>query len=182
MNALGQRTHSLWMAQGLPAEPRLEENLDVEVVVIGAGIAGVTTAFLLQRAGRSVALLDCGPPGGGMTARGFFLALTLICLAPLGASAEFIDPPSLAAEVAAGRLPPAAARLPEAPLVAWPERADIRFGRHGGEMRMLIGRSQDVRMMVVYSYARLVGYDDSSGRNTIVFARAVMMVQAPAEG
>lgn len=28
---------------------------------------------------------------------------------------------------------------------------------------------------------RLVGYDDSSGRNTIVFARAVMMVQAPAE-
>lgn len=29
---------------------------------------------------------------------------------------------------------------------------------------------------------RLVGYDDSSGRNTIVFARAVMMVQAPAKG
>lgn len=29
---------------------------------------------------------------------------------------------------------------------------------------------------------RLVGYDDSSGRNTIVFARAVMMVQSPTAG
>lgn len=29
---------------------------------------------------------------------------------------------------------------------------------------------------------RLVGYDDSSGRNTIVFARAVMMVQSPTNG
>lgn len=29
---------------------------------------------------------------------------------------------------------------------------------------------------------RLVGYDDSSGRTTIVFARAVMMVQSPVDG
>jgi peptide/nickel transport system substrate-binding protein len=32
-------------------------------------------------------------------------------------------------------------------------------GRHGGTLNMLIGRSRDVRMLVVYGYARLVGYD-----------------------
>jgi len=35
--------------------------------VIGGGIAGLTTAYLLARAGRSVALLDDGPLAGGMT-------------------------------------------------------------------------------------------------------------------
>ena len=32
-------------------------------------------------------------------------------------------------------------------------------GQHGGTLNMLIGRSRDVRMLVVYGYARLVGYD-----------------------
>ena len=35
--------------------------------MVGAGIAGMTTAFLLAKAGRLVALLDDGPIGGGMT-------------------------------------------------------------------------------------------------------------------
>src|SRR5690606_21135387 len=33
-------------------------------------------------------------------------------------------------------------------------------GRHGGELRMLINRAKDVRLMVVYGYARLVVYDE----------------------
>jgi ABC-type transport system substrate-binding protein len=33
-------------------------------------------------------------------------------------------------------------------------------GRHGGELRMLMGKPKDVRMMIIYGYARLIAYDD----------------------
>lgn len=69
MNAFSQRTRSLWMPTRPEREAVLTENLSVDVAVVGAGIAGLTTAYFLQKAGQSVALLDCGPPGGGMTAR-----------------------------------------------------------------------------------------------------------------
>jgi D-amino-acid dehydrogenase len=36
-----------------------------DVIVLGAGIVGVSTALHLQALGRSVALVDRGPPGGG---------------------------------------------------------------------------------------------------------------------
>ena len=39
----------------------------MDVCVVGAGIAGLTSAYALARAGRSVAVLDDGPIGGGMT-------------------------------------------------------------------------------------------------------------------
>ncbi|HJS32678.1 MAG TPA: ABC transporter substrate-binding protein [Alphaproteobacteria bacterium] len=83
----------------------------------------------------------------------------LWALMPAPTFAAYIEPPSLAAEVAAGRLPPIGQRLPETPLTAMPEGKDMELGRHGGELRFLIGRPQDVRLMVVYSYARLVVYD-----------------------
>ena len=38
--------------------PELAGPVDVDVAVVGAGIAGITAAFLLKRAGKSVALLD----------------------------------------------------------------------------------------------------------------------------
>jgi glycine/D-amino acid oxidase-like deaminating enzyme/nitrite reductase/ring-hydroxylating ferredoxin subunit len=47
----------------------LSENLTADVCVIGAGIAGVTTAYLLAREDRHVVLVDDGPVGGGMTGR-----------------------------------------------------------------------------------------------------------------
>ena len=37
--------------------------------VVGAGIAGMTTAYLLAREGKSVFVVDDGPIGGGMSAR-----------------------------------------------------------------------------------------------------------------
>src|SRR5256886_5634761 len=40
-----------------------------EVCVIGAGIAGVTTAYVAARENRSVVVVDDGPVGGGMTGR-----------------------------------------------------------------------------------------------------------------
>ncbi len=44
--------------------PALDRNLTVDVVVIGGGITGLTAAYLLKRAGRSVALIDRGRIGG----------------------------------------------------------------------------------------------------------------------
>ena len=90
--------------------------------------------------------------------RGFALLLTLLLLPVAPAIAE--EPPSLAADVAAHKLPPLAQRLPRAPLVVAVDRADWTTGRYGGELRMLMAKDRDIRMMVVYGYARLVGYDE----------------------
>ena len=52
-------TTSHWIATApLPRFPPLERDLDVDVVVIGGGITGITAAYLLKRAGRKVALLE----------------------------------------------------------------------------------------------------------------------------
>jgi glycine/D-amino acid oxidase-like deaminating enzyme len=41
----------------------------VDVCVVGAGIAGISTAHRLTREGKRVAVLDAGPVGGGETSR-----------------------------------------------------------------------------------------------------------------
>ena len=60
----------LW-ADTLPHSPRakLEQNLKVDVCVVGAGIAGLTTAYLLAREGVSVAVLEKNIVGAGETSR-----------------------------------------------------------------------------------------------------------------
>jgi glycine/D-amino acid oxidase-like deaminating enzyme len=62
--------HSPWIAQlnhSRPAEP-LEENLDTDIVVIGGGIAGVTTAyFLLTKTDKRVVLLEANKIAHGAT-------------------------------------------------------------------------------------------------------------------
>jgi peptide/nickel transport system substrate-binding protein len=85
------------------------------------------------------------------------LALVL-ALTATPAWARFVETPSLAGEVAAGRLPPVDKRLPETPLVTRVAREDWTPGKHGGEMRLLSGRTQDTRLLAVYGYSRLVGY------------------------
>ncbi|MGH6880645.1 MAG: ABC transporter substrate-binding protein, partial [Hypericibacter sp.] len=71
------------------------------------------------------------------------------------AAQSYSDSPVLADKVAAGDLPPVTDRLPEDPAVASMSEA----GRYGGDLVMLMGSAKDTRMMVVYGYARLVGYD-----------------------
>ena len=47
----------------------ISEDITTHVCVIGAGIAGVTTAYLAAGEGRDVVLIDDGPVGGGMSGR-----------------------------------------------------------------------------------------------------------------
>ena len=63
-------TTSVWIATArTPVETILNEDTSANVCIIGAGIAGMTIAYLLAREGKSVVVLDDGPIGGGMTAR-----------------------------------------------------------------------------------------------------------------
>ncbi len=67
-----------------------------------------------------------------------------------------IEPPSLEAAVAAGSLPPVAERLPVEPVVVAMDRPYQSVGRHGGDLRVLMRRARDTRVIYVYTYARLV--------------------------
>src|ERR1041385_7688866 len=65
-----QATTSIWMATAnTPSPSPLKDSIRTDICIIGAGIAGLTTAFLLGREGRSVVVLDDGAVGGGMSGR-----------------------------------------------------------------------------------------------------------------
>jgi glycine/D-amino acid oxidase-like deaminating enzyme/nitrite reductase/ring-hydroxylating ferredoxin subunit len=67
---LSGQSVSVWMATAeVPAQPALGENTETDVCIVGAGIAGMTTAYLLAREGKRVVVLDDGPIAGGMTQR-----------------------------------------------------------------------------------------------------------------
>lgn len=42
----------------LPRFARLSKNIEVDVVIIGAGLTGITAAYLLKKEGAKVALID----------------------------------------------------------------------------------------------------------------------------
>jgi glycine/D-amino acid oxidase-like deaminating enzyme/nitrite reductase/ring-hydroxylating ferredoxin subunit len=62
-------TESLWVGGRRPRHPRLDDDdLSVDVAVVGGGITGVTAALLLKLAGKKVALLEARQLGSGVTA------------------------------------------------------------------------------------------------------------------
>src|SRR5687767_7150787 len=64
------KTVSPWLAAvQMPSFSALHQNASADVCVIGAGIAGTTTAYLLSREGKRVIVLDDGAVGGGETGR-----------------------------------------------------------------------------------------------------------------
>jgi len=65
-----EQSVSLWMATAkASAQPVLASDTQADICVVGAGIAGFTTAYLLAREGRSVVVLDDGPLAGGQSQR-----------------------------------------------------------------------------------------------------------------
>ena len=87
------------------------------------------------------------------------VAATLMVATTAAEPRTYVEPSYLKPLVDAGALPPVAERLPENPGVADFAAEGLEPGRHGGTLRLLMGRAKDTRMMVVYGYARLMGYD-----------------------
>jgi peptide/nickel transport system substrate-binding protein len=87
-------------------------------------------------------------------------ALPRLALAQDAKRPAYIEPPALEKLVKDGKLPPIARRLPDTPArVAL--AGERRPGEYGGDLRILMARDRDTRLMVVYGYARLVGYDEN---------------------
>ncbi|MBC6404791.1 MAG: ABC transporter substrate-binding protein [Rhodospirillales bacterium] len=102
-----------------------------------------------------------------------YLPLVYLALLPAAAWAETItlsrwapsslpppkDPVELVKKVEAGALPAISERVPRVPLMVQETEARV-LGKSGGKLQTMIGRQKDSRLMVVYGYARLVGYDE----------------------
>src|SRR3954468_16968340 len=73
-----RRSRSLWMDIDVAPDAReLEENRSCDTIVIGSGMAGLSTAYELAMEGQRVIVVDRGAIAGGITAR------TTAHLAPL---------------------------------------------------------------------------------------------------
>lgn len=89
------------------------------------------------------------------------LACGCLALAAPASALDTIETPALQEAVAAGRLPPVAARLPAEPLVVDLAARGRELGRPGGQIVTLVARARDIRYVSAYGYARLVGYDET---------------------
>ncbi|MEA2976994.1 MAG: hypothetical protein QOF19_2514 [Alphaproteobacteria bacterium] len=70
MNVGDEQTVSLWMdTDVLPKAPALRRNEKADTVVVGSGIAGLSTAYELAERGHDVVVLDRGAIAKGMTSR-----------------------------------------------------------------------------------------------------------------
>lgn len=70
MNTHAGTSNSLWMATATrPEFTAVTQDDQADVCIVGAGIAGLTTAYLLTQAGKSVIVLDDGPIVSGDTER-----------------------------------------------------------------------------------------------------------------
>jgi glycine/D-amino acid oxidase-like deaminating enzyme len=61
---------SYWQASAKAlAFPKLSKNLETDVVIVGAGIAGLTCAYVLKRAGYDIVVLEKNTVGSGTTSK-----------------------------------------------------------------------------------------------------------------
>jgi len=67
---IGHETLPFWQAnRELKTYPPLNRDQETDVCIIGAGISGLTAAYLLSKENKRVVLLEDGPIGGGQTVR-----------------------------------------------------------------------------------------------------------------
>lgn len=63
-----QEHQSFWIASTLQSSyPPLTEDLAVDVAIVGAGLAGITAAMLLKKAGKTVAVIEAGRVAEGVS-------------------------------------------------------------------------------------------------------------------
>ena len=74
------------------------------------------------------------------------------------AEMALLEPPLLAPDVAAGKLPPIEKRVPLEPQIVRLDDQGRTLGTYGGNLRLLMAKPKDVRMMTVYGYGRLLGF------------------------
>jgi peptide/nickel transport system substrate-binding protein len=101
-------------------------------------------------------------PLGAAIARQLIAGFAVAAVAAFSAlaQAQLEEPPLLADAVKSGALQPMPERLPKRPLVVSFDGSERKPGKYGGDLRMLMAKDRDIRMMVVYGYSRLVGYDE----------------------
>lgn len=90
------------------------------------------------------------------------LALGLLASAAFAPAAQAAntDSPFFKERLASGELPPVSQRLPKIPRVVNLAAMGRELGQYGGDVRVLIGGQKDIRLMTIYGYARLVGFDE----------------------
>ncbi|MBV8651882.1 MAG: ABC transporter substrate-binding protein [Alphaproteobacteria bacterium] len=85
------------------------------------------------------------------------LVAPLLALAGRAQAGEtLVETPFFAQDVAAGKLPPVAERIPAEPAIV-----EGDAGKQGGDLHILMAGAKDTRIMVAYSYARLMRYNTS---------------------
>lgn len=94
-----------------------------------------------------------------MMTRRELLALMACATLPKQLLASTTDVPFFSDAVNSGALPPINERLPKTPRVVNLKALERSPGEYGGSLRMLIGRQKDIRYVPIFSYSRLVGYD-----------------------
>jgi peptide/nickel transport system substrate-binding protein len=70
------------------------------------------------------------------------------------------ETPMFADQVKSGALPPVEKRIPQQPWVVREFAGGDGPGKQGGQINTLIASARDTRLMTVYSYTRLIVYDD----------------------
>ena len=88
-------------------------------------------------------------------------ALLTLGAAPLASAQTYLETPMYVDAVGIGNLPPVEERVPDVPAVVDLEALGRELGVSGGEISWVAGRARDIRIMNVYGYARLVGYNEA---------------------
>jgi glycine/D-amino acid oxidase-like deaminating enzyme/nitrite reductase/ring-hydroxylating ferredoxin subunit len=70
VNVSSEKSVSVWMKTNVTEDaPALNRDEKADVVIVGSGIAGMSVAYELAKAGKDVVVIDRGPIGKGMTSR-----------------------------------------------------------------------------------------------------------------
>lgn len=137
----------------LPRFPKLDQNIRADVAIIGGGVTGVTTAFLLKQAGLSVVLLErdrCGGVDTGHTTA----HLTAVTDLRLHELVKRFGRDHAQAVWDAG-----AAAIDQTEAIVDAEGIDCDFGRVPGYLHSPIGGKGDGRLQEDAELGQALGFD-----------------------